>query len=97
MRVVAALGGADVDACVAAALAQLPPGTESLRNARHAEDEAPLDAGCSCPACKSYSRAYLHHVVKAGEIIAAMLLTWHNLTFFQDLMRRAQSASAASL
>ena len=67
-------------------------GPLNLRNARHAEDQAPLDAACSCPACKSYSRAYLHHVVKAGEIIASMLLTWHNLTFFQDLMRSFREA-----
>ena len=62
-------------------------GPLNLRNARHAADEAPLDRACTCPACRSYSRAYLHHVVKTGEIIASMLLTWHNLTFFQDLMR----------
>jgi queuine tRNA-ribosyltransferase len=54
----------------------------------------PLDPACSCPACTSYSRAYLHHVVKAGEIIASMLLTWHNLTFFQDLMRALREAIA---
>ncbi|MBV9331771.1 MAG: tRNA guanosine(34) transglycosylase Tgt, partial [Alphaproteobacteria bacterium] len=51
-------------------------GTLNLRNARHAEDSSPLDSRCSCPACKDFSRAYLHHAVKAGEIIAAMLLTW---------------------
>jgi queuine tRNA-ribosyltransferase len=67
-------------------------GPINLRNARHAEDAAPLDAACSCPACKSYSRAYLHHVVKSGEIIASMLLTWHNLTFFQDVMRAFRQA-----
>jgi queuine tRNA-ribosyltransferase len=61
-------------------------GTINLRNARHAEDNGPLDPGCVCPACRQFSRAYLHHVVKSGEIIAAMLLTWHNLTFYQDLM-----------
>ena len=61
-------------------------GTLNLRNARHAEDPAPLDPACGCPACRQFSRAYLHHVVKAGEIIASMLLTWHNLTFYQDLM-----------
>jgi queuine tRNA-ribosyltransferase len=61
-------------------------GTVNLRNACHAEDEAPLDPDCRCPACRKFSRAYLHHVVKSGEIIAAMLLTWHNLTFYQDLM-----------
>src|SRR5262245_888332 len=62
-------------------------GPLNLRNARHADDARPLDTACSCPACRSYSRAYLHHVVKAGEIIGAMLLTWHNLAFYQDLMR----------
>ena len=67
-------------------------GAVNLRNARHADDEAPLDAACYCPACKSYSRAYLHHVVKSGEIIASMLLTWHNLTFFQNLMQAFRTA-----
>jgi queuine tRNA-ribosyltransferase len=67
-------------------------GALNLRNARHADDAAPLDRSCSCPACRSYSRAYLHHVFKAGEIIASMLLTWHNLTFFQDLMRGLREA-----
>ncbi|HEX3756737.1 MAG TPA: tRNA guanosine(34) transglycosylase Tgt [Rhizomicrobium sp.] len=61
-------------------------GPLNLKNARHADDSAPLDMGCRCPACRGYSRAYLHHAVKAGEIIAAMLLTWHNLQFYQDLM-----------
>jgi queuine tRNA-ribosyltransferase len=67
-------------------------GPLNLRNARHAEDQSPLDGACSCPACKSYSRAYLHHVVKSGEIIASMLLTWHNLKFFQDLMAAFRAA-----
>jgi len=61
-------------------------GTLNLRNARHAEDPSPLDSICRCPACRLFSRAYLHHAVKANEIIASMLLTWHNLTFYQDLM-----------
>lgn len=61
-------------------------GRLNLRNARHADDSAPLDPACRCRACSHFSRAYLHHVVKSGEIIAAMLLTWHNLTFYQDLM-----------
>jgi queuine tRNA-ribosyltransferase len=69
-------------------------GPLNLRNARHADDTAPLDPECACPACRSYSRAYLHHVVKAGEIIASMLLTWHNLRFFQDLMRALREAIA---
>ena len=70
-------------------------GTVNLRNARHAEDKGPLDASCHCPACRQYSRAYLHHVVKSGEIIAAMLLTWHNLTFYQDLMEELRGAIRA--
>ena len=61
-------------------------GTLNLRNAAHAEDSTPLDPSCRCPACRQFSRAYLHHVVKANEIIASMLLTWHNLTYYQDLM-----------
>jgi queuine tRNA-ribosyltransferase len=72
-------------------------GPLNLRNARHADDEAPLDGICSCRACRSYSRAYLHHVVKAGEIVASMLLTWHNLTFFQDLMRKFREAVADNM
>lgn len=67
-------------------------GPLNLKNARHAEDLAPLDPGCRCPACRQFSRAYLHHVVKSGEIIAAMLLTWHNLSFYQDLMGRLRQA-----
>jgi queuine tRNA-ribosyltransferase len=71
-------------------------GALNLKNARFAEDPAPLDADCSCPACCQFSRAYLHHVVKSGEIIAAMLLTWHNLTFYQDLMQGLRQAIAES-
>jgi queuine tRNA-ribosyltransferase len=69
-------------------------GTLNLRNARHAEDSAPLDESCRCPACRQFSRAYLHHVVKANEIIASMLLTWHNLTYYQDLMADLRAAIA---
>ncbi|HEX7725694.1 MAG TPA: tRNA guanosine(34) transglycosylase Tgt [Rhizomicrobium sp.] len=67
-------------------------GTLNLRNARHAEDAAPLDVGCRCVACTQFSRAYLHHVVKANEIIAAMLLTAHNLTYYQDIMQGLRDA-----
>jgi queuine tRNA-ribosyltransferase len=67
-------------------------GTLNLRNARHAEDSDPLDPACRCPACRQFSRAYLHHAVKANEIIASMLLTWHNLTFYQDLMAGLRGA-----
>ena len=69
-------------------------GPLNLKNARHAEDGAPLDPQCGCPACRQFSRAYLHHTVKSGEIIAAMLLTWHNLTFYQDLMAGLRAAIA---
>ncbi|HEV2562723.1 MAG TPA: tRNA guanosine(34) transglycosylase Tgt [Rhizomicrobium sp.] len=69
-------------------------GTLNLRNARHADDSTPLDAQCACPACRQFSRAYLHHVVKANEIIASMLLTWHNLTYYQDLMADLRAAIA---
>jgi queuine tRNA-ribosyltransferase len=62
-------------------------GKVNLRNASHKWDESKLDPYCSCPACTNYSRAYLHHVCKAGEIIASMLLTWHNIQFYQDLMK----------
>ncbi len=63
-------------------------GTVNLRNARHQEDRRPLEEGCSCPACRNYSRAYLHHLTRCQEILGAMLLTWHNLHFYQDIMRR---------
>jgi len=61
-------------------------GPVNLRNARHAEDARPLDERCGCPCCRDYSRAYLHHLVKAEEILVSMLLTWHNLAYYQDLM-----------
>jgi queuine tRNA-ribosyltransferase len=67
-------------------------GQVNLRNARHAEDPRPLDEHCSCPACRGYSRAYLHHVVRAGEMIAGMLLTWHNLHYFQEIMQGMRDA-----
>jgi queuine tRNA-ribosyltransferase len=70
-------------------------GQVNLRNARHAEDPRPLDEACTCPACRTYSRAYLHHVVRSGEIIAAMLLTWHNLHYYQELMAGMREAIAA--
>jgi queuine tRNA-ribosyltransferase len=69
-------------------------GPLNLKNACHAEDVAPLDPDCNCPACRNYSRAYLHHTVKANEIIASMLLTWHNLAFYQDLMAALRAAIA---
>jgi len=62
-------------------------GTVNLKNARHRDDPRPLDDACSCPACRDYSRAYLHHLCKAEEILAAMLLSWHNIQYYQDLMK----------
>jgi len=70
-------------------------GVLNIKNARHADDPRPLDADCSCPACRSYSRAYLHHVFRANEIIASMLLTWHNLHYYQELMAGMRDAIAA--
>ncbi len=69
-------------------------GPLNLRNARHAEDPAPLDPGCSCYACRQHSRAYLHHLVKAKEILGSMLLTWHNLHYYQTLMADLRQAIA---
>jgi queuine tRNA-ribosyltransferase len=67
-------------------------GPLNLRNARHADDAEPLDPRCPCPSCASYSRAYFHHLVKSGEILGAMLLTTHNLTFYQQLMQAMREA-----
>ncbi|WP_296477951.1 tRNA guanosine(34) transglycosylase Tgt [Roseinatronobacter sp.] len=67
-------------------------GPVNLRNARHRDDSRPLEEGCSCPACRNYSRAYLHHVIKSDEIIGSMLLTWHNLTYYQRLMQGLRDA-----
>ena len=69
-------------------------GAVNIKNARHAEDPRPLDPDCTCPACTGYSRAYLHHVFKSGEIIASMLLTWHNLHYYQELMAGLRAAIA---
>ncbi|MHA1568066.1 MAG: tRNA guanosine(34) transglycosylase Tgt [Alphaproteobacteria bacterium] len=67
----------------------------NIRNARHAEDPRPLDEACACPACADYSRAYLHHLVKCGEMLGPMLLTRHNLQRYQDLMRDIRAAIEA--
>ena len=70
-------------------------GQINIKNARHQDDPRPLDEYCTCPACRNYSRAYLHHVNKAGEIIASMLMTWHNLHYYQELMQGLRDAIAA--
>ena len=67
-------------------------GTVNIKNARHADDPRPLDAACSCPACTRYSRAYLHHLFKAEEVLGLMLLSQHNITYYQDLTRGARDA-----
>ena len=69
-------------------------GAVNMRNARHAEDQAPLDVKCGCAVCATYSRAYLHHLTKAGEMLGAMLLTEHNLSFYQALMAAMRAAIA---
>jgi queuine tRNA-ribosyltransferase len=67
-------------------------GKINLRNARHAEDPRPLDPQSSCPAARDYSRAYLHHLVKSGEYLGAMLLSWANTWFYQELMAAMRAA-----
>ncbi len=67
-------------------------GAVNIKNARHADDLRALDEACSCPACTNYSRGYLHHLFKAEEIQGLTLLTWHNLTYYQELMRLIRNA-----
>jgi queuine tRNA-ribosyltransferase len=67
-------------------------GAVNLKNARFAEDERPLEPGVDCPASRDYSRAYLHHLVRSGEILGQVLLSWHNIAFFETLMRGARTA-----
>ncbi len=70
-------------------------GVVNIKNARHADDPRPLDESCTCPACTNYSRAYLHHVFRSNEMISGMLLTWHNLHYFQQIMQEMRDAIAA--
>jgi queuine tRNA-ribosyltransferase len=70
-------------------------GQVNIKNARHMDDPRPLDEACTCPACRNYSRAYLHHVFRSQEIIASMLMTWHNLHYYQELMQGLRDAIAA--
>ncbi len=67
-------------------------GELNLRNARHRDDPRPIDERCACPACTHHSRAYLHHLIRSEEILGAMLLTWHNLHYYQDIMRGLREA-----
>src|SRR5690606_547392 len=70
-------------------------GKVNLRNARHAEDNRPLDEESDCPASRDYSRAYLHHLVRSGEALGGMLLTWNNLAYYQRLMADIRAAIEA--
>ena len=70
-------------------------GVVNIKNARHADDPRSLDENCSCPACSNYSRAYLNHVFRSNEMISGMLLTWHNLQYFQDIMQGMRDAIGA--
>ncbi len=70
-------------------------GVVNIKNARHADDPRPLDEECTCPACSNYSRAYLHHVFRSNEMISGMLLTWHNLHYFQEIMQGMRDAISA--
>lgn len=76
--------------------AQTRMGAINMRNSRHKDDNRPLDENCDCPCCKNYSRAYIHHVHKAGEIISSMLLTWHNLHYYQVLMSELRDSIASN-
>ena len=67
-------------------------GSLNIRNARHAKDPRPLDEASSCPASRDYSRAYLHHLFKAGEFLGPILLTWHNLNYYQELMSNMRNS-----
>lgn len=70
-------------------------GVFNLRNARFAEDDRPLDPACLCPACTRHARAYLHHLFRAEEMLGPMLLTWHNVTYYQTLMAGLRAAIRA--
>ncbi|MGN1062799.1 MAG: tRNA guanosine(34) transglycosylase Tgt, partial [Alphaproteobacteria bacterium] len=67
-------------------------GVLNMRNACHMDDHSPLDAACTCPACQHYTRGYIHHLFRTGEILGSMLLTWHNIHFYENLMRQIRRA-----
>ena len=69
-------------------------GPYNLKNAQYAEDESPLDEAVNCPASRDYSKAYIHHLVRAGEYLGSMLLSWHNVAYYEDLMARMRAAIA---
>jgi queuine tRNA-ribosyltransferase len=67
-------------------------GPLNLRNARHANDLRPLDEAVPCPASRNYSRAYYHHLIRCDEVLGLMLLSWHNVAFYQHLMKGLRGA-----
>lgn len=67
-------------------------GPVNIRNARHKEDPRPLEEGCDCPLCSNYSRAYIHHLQKCNEVLGVMLLTWHNVRYYERLMQGLRNA-----
>jgi queuine tRNA-ribosyltransferase len=69
-------------------------GAVNIKNARFAEDDTPLDPDSDCPASRDYSKAYLHHLIRSGEILGQVLLSWHNIAFFQALMQALRDAIA---
>ena len=69
-------------------------GPVNITNARHREDNRPLEADCDCPLCRNFTRAYIHHLQKCNEILAVMLLTWHNIRYYQRLMQGLRNAIA---
>jgi queuine tRNA-ribosyltransferase len=95
------LRGVDMFDCVMptragrTARAYTSAGVLNLRNARHAADPSPLDPACACPACTRHSRAYLHHLFRCEEMLGPMLLTWHNIAYYQELMRGIRQAILA--
>jgi queuine tRNA-ribosyltransferase len=95
------LRGVDMFDCVMptragrTARAYTSAGVLNLRNARHAADPSPLDPACACPACTRHSRAYLHHLFRCEEMLGPMLLTWHNIAYYQTLMRGIRQAIRA--
>ena len=82
----------DIVGAVAQAFTEYGP--INIRNARHREDPRPLEANCDCPLCRNYSRAYIHHLQKCNEILAVMLLSWHNIRYYERLMQGIRKALA---
>ena len=67
-------------------------GAVNIRNSRHRDDPRPIDETCKCPTCRGYSRAYLYHLVQSKEILGAVLMSWHNLHYYQALLTKMRSA-----